>query len=67
MKKIIVLFLTVLALSPLAAGGKQEAPPTASADGAMAWMEGPSVLGLPGVNPIKVTGNIITAGSSTVF
>jgi phosphate transport system substrate-binding protein len=25
------------------------------------------VKGLPGVNPLKVTGNIITAGSSTVF
>ncbi|WP_422477478.1 PstS family phosphate ABC transporter substrate-binding protein [Pleomorphochaeta sp. DL1XJH-081] len=67
MRKIIVLLLTIMVLSPLAAGGKQESAPAQTSEGAIAWIEGPSVKGLPGVNPLKVTGNIITAGSSTVF
>lgn len=67
MKKIIVLLMTLLALSPLTAGGKQETAPPMQDNGTYAWMEGPSVFGLPGVNPLKISGNIITAGSSTVF
>jgi len=69
MKKIVVLILTLLVISSLSAGGKQEASVTAANQDEknLSWMEGPSVHGLPGVNPLKVTGNIITAGSSTVF
>jgi len=33
----------------------------------MAWIEDGGVAGLPGVNPLKASGNIITAGSSTVY
>ncbi len=67
MKKILVLLSLVLALSPLFSGGRQESAPSSSPESALAWMEGPSVHGLPGVNPLKVRGNIITAGSSTVY
>jgi len=65
-KRIIVLLLVVMAVLPVIAGGSKEiAQP--SQENPMAWMEGPSVNGLPGVNPIKVRGNIISAGSSTVY
>lgn len=65
-KRILVLLLVGMAVLPLMAGGNQETT-QASQENPMAWMEGPSVEGLPGVNPLKVTGNIITAGSSTVY
>lgn len=66
-KQLIVSLLLLLALSlPLVAGGAKEAAPAVDPN-KLAWVEGPTVLGLPGVNPLKVTGNIITAGSSTVF
>jgi phosphate transport system substrate-binding protein len=65
-KRILVLLLVGIAVLPLMAGGNQETT-QASQENPMAWMEGPSVEGLPGVNPLKVTGNIITAGSSTVY
>jgi phosphate transport system substrate-binding protein len=67
MRKLIVLILVLAAFAPLAAGGSQEKAQPAASGSTMAWIEGPSVHGLPGVNPLKVTGNIITAGSSTVF
>jgi phosphate transport system substrate-binding protein len=65
-KRIIVLLLAIMVVLPLMAGGSKEST-QATQENPLAWMEGPSVEGLPGVNPIKVTGNIITAGSSTVF
>ena len=64
MKKMLTLCL-ILALScTVFAGGRQETP---VGDSSHSWMEGPSVYGLPGVNPLRVQGNIITAGSSTVY
>lgn len=66
MKKLVVVCIVLTALMPLFAGGAPEQKPAAE-EGKLAWIEGPSVHGLPGVNPIKVTGNIITAGSSTVY
>ncbi len=68
MKKVIAILLVVglVLLAPLVAGGAKEQTP-ANDSSKLAWVEGPSVLGLPGVNPLKVTGNIITAGSSTVY
>lgn len=67
MRKIIVLFLVLAAMMSLAAGGSQENSASSTTAGSMGWIEGPSIHGLPGVNPLKVSGNIITAGSSTVF
>ena len=68
MKKNIVILCIVglVLLSPLVGGGAKE-PTPATDSSKLAWIEGPSVFGLPGVNPLKVTGNIITAGSSTVY
>ncbi len=66
-KQFIVSLVLLLALSlPLVAGGAKEVAPAVDPN-KLAWVEGPTVLGLPGINPLKVTGNIITAGSSTVF
>ena len=62
---LIISLLLLLALSPLAAGGKAEK--AATPVNTLSWVEGPSSNGLPGVNPLKVSGNIITAGSSTVY
>jgi len=67
MRKIMVLFLVLAAVMPLAAGGSQEKAAPVAPAGTLGWIEGPAVYGLPGVNPLKVSGNIITAGSSTVF
>ncbi|MFA5545662.1 MAG: PstS family phosphate ABC transporter substrate-binding protein [Sphaerochaetaceae bacterium] len=67
MKKIVVILGLMLVLSPLFSGGRQETSPAVTDADGHAWMEGPSVHGLPGVNPLKVRGNIITAGSSTVY
>ncbi|MDD3523962.1 MAG: PstS family phosphate ABC transporter substrate-binding protein [Aliarcobacter sp.] len=55
----------LLSLSPLAAGGKAEQVTTPS--NSLAWVEESLENGLPKVNPLKVSGNIITAGSSTVY
>ena len=68
MKKNIAILCIVglVLLSPLVGGGAKE-PTPATDSSKLAWIEGPSVFGLPGVNPLKVTGNIITAGSSTVY
>lgn len=67
MKNLHVVFISLmlLALSPLAAGGKPEQVTTPS--NTLAWVENSLDNGLPGVNPLKVSGNIITAGSSTVY
>lgn len=67
MKKlpVITISLLLLALSPLTAGGKTEQ--VAQPSNTLAWVEATLDNGLPGVNPLKVSGNIITAGSSTVY
>lgn len=65
MKKLaIVLFLVVLAAPVFAQGGQEPAP---AADDGLAWIEDGEIHGLPMVNPLEVKGNIITAGSSTVY
>jgi len=67
MKKVIVAILVSVVLMSLpvfAAGSKESA---AQKSGPMAWIEDGGVAGLPGVNPLKASGNIITAGSSTVY
>jgi len=51
-------------LLPLIAGGKTEEVATQDS---FAWVETKTINGLPMVNPIKVSGNIVSAGSSTVF
>jgi phosphate transport system substrate-binding protein len=67
MKKILMfLLLTLIAVSAVYAGGQQESKP--AVQDAFAWVdESVEIAGLPGVNPILVSGNIITAGSSTVY
>ncbi len=67
MKNVIVAILASFALMtlPVFAGGAKES--SSAAENNLAWVEEGGVAGLPGVNPIKVTGNIITAGSSTVY
>ena len=67
MKRIALLVMVILTCATLFAGGAKEQAGSTESSGKLAWIEGPSVFGLPGVNPLKVTGNIITAGSSTVF
>ncbi|MGM0432257.1 MAG: PstS family phosphate ABC transporter substrate-binding protein [Spirochaetota bacterium] len=68
MKKIMSIAVLLLVFSALIfAGGSQENAQQTDAD-PYAWvMPGEGVDGLPGVNPLKVTGDIITAGSSTVY
>lgn len=67
MKKVNVVMIAILALMmlPVFGAGSKEAKPQENS--AFAWVEENGVEGLPGVNPIKVSGNIITAGSSTVY
>lgn len=60
-----ICLVLLLTLSPLVAGGKAEQVATPS--NTLAWVEDTLENGLPGVNPLKVSGNIITAGSSTVY
>ncbi len=65
-KYLAILIMIMLAISPAFAGGKQEAAP-AEVD-PYSWIEpAAGMFGLPGVNPLEVSGNIITAGSSTVY
>lgn len=59
------IILMVLATAMLFAAGEKESKTEATSS--YSWIEGASVEGLPGVNPLKVSGNIITAGSSTVY
>lgn len=65
MKKVISLVLTVLMSTALFANGAQEE--VKAEDGKFAWIIESEDGILPGVNPLQVTGDIITAGSSTVF
>lgn len=65
MKKLVVVVIAVLVAPFVFAGGSGE---TESSGPAMAWiMDESDDDMLPGVNPLEVTGDIITAGSSTVF
>ncbi|MCF7943347.1 MAG: PstS family phosphate ABC transporter substrate-binding protein [Spirochaetia bacterium] len=67
MKKTVLMVLIALAVSGLAfAGGAAEEPAAPQTTG-YAWILDGEVNGLPEVNPLAVTGDIITAGSSTVF
>ena len=65
MKRLSIIVLMVITLASLSAAGKSESENVATSS--FSWIEGPEVEGLPGVNPLKVSGNIITAGSSTVY
>ncbi len=65
MKKTISLLLAVLMSTALFATGVQEE--IKSDDGKFSWIIESEDGVLPGVNPLAITGNIITAGSSTVF
>lgn len=67
MKRLLVISIMLVTLLPLVAGGKTEQNTTTATVNNLAWIEGPGVGGLPEVNPLKVSGSIITAGSSTVF
>lgn len=65
MKKMLLILVVITAIAlPLTAGGATEQATTQDAFG---WIESKTINGLPGVNPLKVSGNIVTAGSSTVF
>jgi len=58
MKKLLLTLLLISAtLLPVVAGGAQEEVVTNDAFG---WVETEMINGLPGVNPLKVSGNIIT-------
>jgi phosphate transport system substrate-binding protein len=67
MKKILLsVLIAMISVSAVYAGGNQESSPAAADP--YGWVEtNGGVSGLPGVNPLQVTGNIITAGSSTVY
>lgn len=67
MKKTILLLLIILtAANALFAGGSSEKKESSS--GKTAWITKDSEDAiLPGINPLKVSGDIVTAGSSTVF
>ena len=65
MKRLSIIVLMVITLASLSAAGKSESENVATSS--FSWIERPEVEGLPGVNPLKVSGNIITAGSSTVY
>jgi phosphate transport system substrate-binding protein len=63
MRKMMIAALVVLLASPLLYGQQKKA-----GERKAAWVLDKSVDGiLPGVNPLKVTGPIVTAGSSTVY
>ena len=67
MKKLLAAILAsfVMMTLPVFAGGAKEPEPAQK--NTFSWVEDGGVAGLPGVNPLKVSGNIITAGSSTVY
>lgn len=67
MKKLLAAILAsfVMMTLPVFAGGAKEPEPVQK--NTFSWVEAGGVAGLPGVNPLKVSGNIITAGSSTVY
>jgi len=65
MKKMLLILVVITAIVlPLTAGGAAE---QATPQDSFGWIEAKTINGLPGVNPLKVSGNIVTAGSSTVF
>jgi len=65
MKRIIVLLLAVFTVGAAFANGQQDT--AADTDGKFQWVIESEDGVLPGVDPLKVTGNVVTAGSSTVF
>ncbi|MBL7005840.1 MAG: PstS family phosphate ABC transporter substrate-binding protein [Spirochaetia bacterium] len=73
MKKLFLTLVLVLVSASLifAGGSKEEASktsaPAESSTTGFEWILDSTVHGLPEVNPLNVTGNIVTAGSSTVF
>lgn len=68
MKKAVVLLLVFVVAGFAFAGGQQEAADDSmAADDAWSWVVVESEGEFPQVNPLEVEGNIITAGSSTVF
>ncbi len=75
MKRIVIIAAALIALagvSAFAGGGKEAAgsganPQAPAAKKGAQWLTGKTVNGLPEVNPLNVSGNIVTAGSSTVF
>ncbi len=64
-KKLLFVIVSLLVVSFAFAGGKSESN---SSDSSSTWIlkESDDEM-LPGINPLKVTGDIIAAGSSTVF
>ncbi|MDE0076544.1 MAG: PstS family phosphate ABC transporter substrate-binding protein [Caldilineaceae bacterium] len=69
MHRVLFVWFLVIALVPAACGRSDEeaAPADEPAREVQTMAGGDSPDGLPEVNPLEVTGNIITAGSSTVF
>jgi phosphate transport system substrate-binding protein len=67
MKKTALIVLTALAVSGIVFAGAAAEEPAAPKTSGYAWILEGEVNGLPEVNPLDVTGDIITAGSSTVF
>ena len=69
MHRVLFVWFLVIALVPVACGRSDEeaAPADEPAREVQTMAGGDSPDGLPEVNPLEVTGNIITAGSSTVF
>ncbi|MBB6481717.1 PstS family phosphate ABC transporter substrate-binding protein [Spirochaeta isovalerica] len=65
MKKALTMVLAALVAATVFAGGQQEG--AKADDGKFAWIIESEDGVLPGVNPLEVSGDIITAGSSTVF
>ncbi len=69
MRRFLFVPLLITALLLAACGGSDDEAETASEPAAVeeSMAAGESMDGLPEVNPLEVTGDIITAGSSTVF
>jgi len=69
MPRYLLVRLLIAALLLAACGGSDDEPEPASEPAAVevSMTKGTSMDGLPEVNPLEVTGDIITAGSSTVF
>jgi len=68
MKRLIVALIILAVFANLSfAGGQSEKAGSAPAEKKIEWTAGTGSDGLPVVNPLKVSGNIISAGSSTVF
>ncbi len=63
MKKCIAVCVVFLSVFALCAGGRRE---NSDSMDSFAWMEDGLHDGFPGVNPLLVRGDVVTAGSSTV-